>query len=122
MPACCSCRALVNAEAMLQYSVFPLSACEYAAVPPAVFHALIPEQKEIFSVCILSAEPLALFARKPVPADILQLALAYTHSTAADRSQQPNGNEAVGSQAGLPGSEPPHAHNHPSLPLYELQL
>lgn len=55
-------------------------------------------------------------------ADILQLALAYTHSVAANRSQQPNGHEAVGPPAGLPGSEPPHAHHHPSLPLHELKL
>ena len=28
----------------------------------------------------------------------------------------------MGSPAGLSGSEPPHAHHNPSLPLHELQL
>lgn len=28
----------------------------------------------------------------------------------------------MGPPAGLSGSEPPHAHHHPRLPLHELQL
>lgn len=99
--------------------------CE--AVPPAMLLALLTKPERNFCVCMwaMPAESLTLCTCKlcrECAADILQLALAHTHSVAADRSQQPNGDETVGSQAGLPGSEPPDAHNHPSLPLYELQL
>ena len=55
-------------------------------------------------------------------ADILQLEMANAHCVAANRSQQPNGHEAMGSPAGIPGPEPSYAHHHPSLPLHELQL